>query len=227
MPTRRSTRSSIPTCFILALLVGGAHASDDQTLPYVWGTPTLHLLWNDAYRLFPTTAFEGLREELETIFAANGIRLRVHRARKGQSLDAFPEPRVNAVLLPTEASSWKLHRDSMAAAVGEPGHPTSIFVFHPGVLRTLGHDGRKISPRRRSELARGMARVVAHELVHVLAPERRHASGGLMAETLTRKELTEKTIALDPETRRRLHTAIEAVTRAKGASAESGDDPVS
>ena len=58
-------------------------------------------------------------------------------------------------------------------------------------------------------LARAMARVLAHELVHVVAPERGHAASGLMARQLTRHLLLRRKIELDIVSRTSARAAIE------------------
>ncbi len=173
----------------------------------LWDAPTLHLLWNDAYELYPTIAFDAMRREVENLFAMNGLSVRVHRAKAGQTITDYPEPRVNAILAPSEAESWNLGPNAMAAAIGEPGKSHSIFVFYPVLLRTLGL--REIrTPAQRADLSRAMARVLAHELVHVVVPQRGHAASGLMARQLTRHLLLRSKIELDIVSRTSARAAI-------------------
>lgn len=213
--SRSLGRISVVTFLIVNFFVDTPRASDDVDVALVRDVPILHVVWNDAYDLFPPTGFDRMRDEVERIFAENGIAVRVHYAEKGQSRDDFPDPAVNAILLPLEAASWKLRRDAMAAAIGEAGMPSSIFIFHSVVKRALGHDEDRATPRLNAELARGMGRIVAHELVHVLAPKQRHSRTGLMAEKLTRKVLLGDTIVLDTRSRRVVLAAIEALARSK------------
>ena len=174
----------------------------------LWDAPTLHLLWNDAYGLYPGFAFDAMRREVEDIFARSGLSVRMHRAKAGQNITEYPEPRVNAILAPSEAESWNLGPNAMAAAIGEPGKSRSIFIFYPVLLRTLGL--REIrTPAQRADLARAMARVLVHELVHVVAPERGHAASGLMARQLTRHLLIRRKIELDIVSRTSARAAIE------------------
>ena len=150
-----------------------------------------------------------MRREVEEIFARNGLSIHVHRAKTGESIADFPEPSVNAILVPMEAEAWNLGQDVMAAAIGEPGKSYSILVFHPVLLRTLGLP-RKIRTRaQHADLARGMARVLAHELVHVVAPERGHAVSGLMARQLPRRVLLRREIELDNVSRTAVRAAME------------------
>ena len=194
---------------LLATLARSAPLPEERgRAQIIWDAPTLHLLWNDAYGLYPGFAFDAMRREVEDIFARNGLSVRVHRAKAGRSLTEYPEPRVNAILAPSEAESWNLGPNAMAAAIGEPGKSRSIFVFYPVLLRTLGL--RKIrTPAQQADLARAMARVLAHELVHVVAPELVHAASGLMARQLTRHLLLRRKIELDIVSRTSARAAIE------------------
>jgi hypothetical protein len=96
----------------------------------------------------------------------------------------------------------------MAATIGERGSRRNVFVFFPGLSRTLGHEGTSYTPRRGIELARAMARVLAHEIVHVLAPERGHAAEGLMSEQLKRGDLVSSAVSLDDHSARLAKTEL-------------------
>ncbi len=159
--------------------------------------PSLTLVWHDSSRLFPAVGLARLSEEIEALFRENGLSVRFHAAVENEDLKTIPEPRINAVVLPGEDRRFGLPANAMAVTLGTKGTKRGIFVFYPGIRRTLGHRESERSPRHLSELARALARVVAHEVVHALAPERGHADSGLMTEKLTREELLSERIALD------------------------------
>ncbi len=160
-------------------------------------TPTLTLVWHDSSRLFPAVGLGRLAEEVEALFRENGLSVRFHAALENENLRMIPEPRVNAVVLPGEDRRFGVPANAMAVTIGTKGKTHGIFVFYPGIRRTLGHREAERSPRHLNELARALARVLAHEVVHVLAPERGHADSGLMTERLTREDLLADRIALD------------------------------
>ena len=115
---------------LLATLARSAPLPEERgRAQIIWDAPTLHLLWNDAYGLYPGFAFDAMRREVEDIFARNGLSVRVHRAKAGRSLTEYPEPRVNAILAPSEAESWNLGPNAMAAAIGEPGRAARFSSF--------------------------------------------------------------------------------------------------
>ncbi|HSF19036.1 MAG TPA: hypothetical protein VLK65_26155 [Vicinamibacteria bacterium] len=163
--------------------------------------PAIHLVWYDPYSLVPAGFLESIGNEVETLFERNGIKVRMYFAQRGDA-DALPRRRINVIVSPTEGHHFGLADDSMAAAVGVRSSGYSIFLFHPSVRRTLGHQTTRSSPRQLAELSIAIGRIVAHELVHVLVPERGHTSSGLMSRRLTRKHLTGKTLSLDAASRR-------------------------
>lgn len=159
--------------------------------------PRLTVVWNDAYGLFPRAALGKLSQEVERLFADNGMSVRLHALRSDENLMTIPAPRVNVIVMPSDGSSWGAGSEAMAATIGKKGGAHNIFVFYPSVLLSLGRSSTELSPRDLAELGRAMARIVGHELIHVLAPERGHASSGLMSAVLKRRDLLKKKITLD------------------------------
>ena len=78
----------------------------------------------------------------------------------------------------------------------------AIWVFLRSVRWTLGHDPggrRSASDAESRELALALARVVAHEVVHSIAPDEPHSHRGLMSHSLNRSFLLGKGAPLDPQ----------------------------
>jgi len=184
--------------------------------------PALTLVWHDSTHQFPPAGLVRLAAEMETLFRENGLSLTFLAAGKHQDLWTIPEPRVNAIVLPGEDRRFGLPPNAMAAAFGERGEKYGIFVFLPSVRRTLGHRESATSPRHLAELSRALARIVAHEVVHVLAPDGGHAESGLMSERLTRGELLAEAIVLDGASRERASAAIRAMKEWAGPTPPTG-----
>jgi len=92
--------------------------------------------------------------------------------------------------------------------------PKTLWVMLPNVKRTLWRDLAS-SPSflpgfSRAQLARAVARVVAHEVLHVVAPAVPHASRGLMRSHLGRAELIRKELRVDSASQRALWEALDA-----------------
>ncbi len=179
--------------------------------------PALTVVWHDSTKQFPTAGLSRLADEVEALFRENGLSVTFRAASENENLRLIPEPRVNVIVVP-ENGRFGVPPHTMAAAHGERGEKFGIFIFYPGVRRTLGHlDGRS-SPRQLAELSRALARVVAHEVIHVLAPEGGHAASGLMSRSLTREELLADAIDLDGPSLERAASAMKEWGRAAGSS---------
>jgi hypothetical protein len=158
--------------------------------------PTLTVVWNDHNGVFPPHALRLLADELHQLFAGYGISVRLHVARVDENVELGPALRVNAIVTAAEGARYRVPRDAMAATIGDR-RGRNIFVFLPGLSRALGHERSVPVARRARELSRAMARVLAHEIVHVLAPERPHTDGGLMSAKLERQHLVRSNIDFD------------------------------
>jgi hypothetical protein len=87
-----------------------------------------------------------------------------------------------------------------------------VRVFLAEIRRTLDLDAEKTEfPKARETmiLARALARVVAHEIVHAVAPEADHTTAGLMQSELTRANLEMKSLSLSVEARDALHRRLQ------------------
>ena len=93
----------------------------------------------------------------------------------------------------------------MGSAFTKP--PASVFVLCPEIVWTLKDGGDRWD---RLDLSRAVGRVVAHELVHVLAPDLKHAHFGLMAPSLTARALTQPGVPFDSATRNTLRARSNA-----------------
>jgi hypothetical protein len=64
----------------------------------------------------------------------------------------------------------------------------AVWVFLSSVRWTLGDPApeRPLNARQEREVALALARVVAHEVVHAIAPDEPHSRGGLMNHSLNR-----------------------------------------
>jgi hypothetical protein len=167
-----------------------------SSLSFAVEPQALTVVWHDTGRIFPAVGLPRLSREMEGLFKENQLPVRFHAAAANEDLMRIPEPRVNVIVLPEERGRFHVGPDTMAAVLGERGEKSTIFLFYSGVRRTLGHKS-DTSPRELAELTRALARVVAHEVVHVLAPERGHAEAGLMSRALEKADLLSDRLALD------------------------------
>lgn len=162
---------------------------------------SLTLIWYDAYKLLPH-CFETMSEEVQRIYDDLGVAVRWQKGRMDEpDEEAARDPlKLNVMLHPGSASGWGLKDNVMGVATHREGTKGSVYVFFPEVASALGLDRRIDAldgPQAMYELARALGRVVAHEVVHVLAPERPHTANGLMKRRLGRRLLLRRSVHLD------------------------------
>jgi hypothetical protein len=82
-----------------------------------------------------------------------------------------------------------------------PRHPSvrAAWIFSSGVVWALGLGRDPLSTSEEREVARALGRVVAHEIVHVVAPEVPHARKGLMQPSLNRYDLIRPGLTLESQ----------------------------
>ena len=118
---------------------------------------------------------------------------------------------IRLVLLRVDSSDWGHEEQVMGAAVRNqetPGRTHTVFVFLPNVLRTLGlHSDANVGRWR--QVARALGRVLAHEIVHAVAPGHPHRDGGLMGRQLRRSILLKRELRLDPVTAKALRSKLQ------------------
>jgi hypothetical protein len=165
----------------------------------------LELMWHDAYQLLPRT-FSTMSREVDRIFGEFGVEVSWKKADQEEvDLEAFADPlSLYVVLLPSRAEGLGLKKNVMGIATYREGQKGSVYVFFPEVVRALNCRSRLTEPegpRMKSLIARALGRVIAHEVVHVLAPYHPHTTGGLLNQELPRRYLIlpESGVHLDRE----------------------------
>jgi len=165
----------------------------------------LKLTWYDGYRLLPH-GFELMTAEVHSLFNPLGVRIDWKQGQAGP----IPGPHggsadpaeILVILSPSEPLGLGLSRDVMGAVLGQEVPRRAIYLFFPAVARTLGFrsNGETVrQPKWVRDLGRSLGRVLAHELVHAIAPEQPHAVDGLMSCSLKRNYLLAPRAELDPE----------------------------
>jgi hypothetical protein len=176
---------------------------------------SLTAVWYDNARLLPGS-FEQMAREVVRIYEEVGIDVIWERGPEDFVDGVNRDPlRIDIVLLPSYPASWGLKEDAMGVATYREGAKGSVYVFFPTLIRTLklsSDVGSLYQPRARKMVSRAVARVVSHELLHVLAPQYPHTDGGLMNENMSKKYLERPMIHLDEVSARVLRGAIFAKT---------------
>lgn len=136
--------------------------------------------------------------ETEEVLARLGARV-VWRLESEQFQIYNPGDEIQVILSSSRPEKWQFSPDAMGAVVPiGPARRNVVFVFpvevagllHLPSLSKLSYhlvDGRRF--------AKALGRVIAHELVHAIAPDHPHANNGIMLGTHKASSL------LDPELR--------------------------
>jgi hypothetical protein len=171
------------------------------------GRAELSLVWVDVMGI-ARFAYPEAAREVVSLLERLGVRAEV---REGTPRSVSSDGELTVVVLPDLPPGSRLDHRVMGATSRSPEGIRAIWVYAAGVDQTLGLDAARRRhwpmPRQR-EFARALGRVVAHELVHALAPERPHVKGGLMAERMGRALLLSPDIAIDSGTSEAFHAAV-------------------
>jgi hypothetical protein len=148
---------------------------------------TIH--WSDPERQFPFEVTQ-LVAEARGLFAPLGI-----------GLDWAPpdmvvaRDHVQVVLLALDRSRGMMGEHTLACVQEGPGSQPAAWILVPRVRATLGLPAQRL-PNEGPLLSRALARVMAHELVHLIAPRIPHVPGSLMNASLGRDFLLRPAMGL-------------------------------
>ncbi len=160
----------------------------------------LTLFWFDPKGVLPD-GFGPVSGEVSRIFREEvGVRIRWERGHSdtvfgdGDGLD------IPVILLPEDPMAARASRRVMGLVPRGANGVRVVWVFLASVRWTLGQDPKSAAllPRERYELGLALARVVAHEVVHAVAPEEPHTSSGLMHHSMGRAFLLGAHTPVDP-----------------------------
>jgi hypothetical protein len=138
---------------------------------------TIH--WSDPEGQFPFPT-DRLVAEARSLFAPLGIDL--EWAPPGS---VITRDHVMIVLLALDRSGGRMGAHAMACVQAGPRVQPAAWILVPRVRETLGLPRHRV-PQEGVLLPRALARVMAHELVHLIAPRVPHVRGGLMSASLGR-----------------------------------------
>src|SRR5262245_42059308 len=207
---RKSRKNVLLGVGFAALAVGAEAVTPDECSPFVekgpegGSPPALTLVWFDPHGMLPR-GFETMAREVQGIFGT--LHLDVAWVRCGPDSSFLGDStELSVVMLPRLAHGRPKDRVMGLVVKGsEPIH--SIWVFPSSVRQALGLPrlpGAGSGSSEEQSVGRALGRIVAHEVVHAIAPEEPHASEGLMQASLGRSTLLEGTVGLDPRSARAL-----------------------
>jgi hypothetical protein len=233
---RRRARSG------LALLLAAGAATTLRAGPLAWGTtperfasrpcPTgspassgprdLALIWVDVLGS-ARFAFPEASREILSLLDRMGVQAAV---REGSPRTVSGESELTLILLPERPPGARLDRSVMGATHRTREGVRAVWVYAGGVGATLGLDVTRVGDWRaqdRKDFAIALGRVVVHELVHAVTPDRPHLKGGLMAQRMNRRLLLASNLVIDAGTAEAFRLAVSGRPTAPEAVATMPD----
>lgn len=167
----------------------------------------LPLVFFDPASALPVSP-EEVRAEVVSVFRALGVAV---TWREGRESPVTEGADLQVILLPSDRSGGRLSANTMGAVRKAEDAPRALWVFLPAVRAALGlspHAGSLLSAADRGALARALARVIAHETIHAVAPDQPHSRGGLMSSHMSRRELLRDRVRIDDPSRSALFSGL-------------------
>jgi hypothetical protein len=166
--------------------------------------PRLQLVWIDVVDSAPF-AYPTASREASAILGDAGVE---STWVLGDSTTVTTENELKVVLMSGAANGARLPERVMGGTrKGQQSRTTWIYLSN--VLWALDLAGRtpsELTTLEKEEVARALGRVVAHEIVHAVAPDLPHSSRGLMSGKLGRNFLIQSKVTLQPVERSALRS---------------------
>jgi hypothetical protein len=144
--------------------------------------PELGLVVYDVHDLLGTS-YDELVAETRAIFLEMGVETGWRQGGLGTVHGAGPIREIPVILLKEAPGRLRAKREVLGLI--PKNQPPAIWVFVENVKRTIATSSGVLD----SGLAVAVGRVVAHEIVHSLAPQLGHTKDGLMRHSLDRRAL--------------------------------------
>lgn len=196
------------------LFAGAPPASSLEDLPR---PADLSLIWYD-----PSGALQeglpALAAEVRSIFRGLGVEV---SWRVGGMYGSAATPEVPVILLARDPVDHRRPARVLGLVMPAQEPMRAVWVFHESLRLTLGLDQGLLAPREGDAFGRALGRVVAHEVIHAVAPLAPHAGAGLMRHALSRSFLLGTEASVDA----RCAAAFLTRLTAHGRQAAAGSAP--
>jgi hypothetical protein len=157
-------------------------------------TPTLELALFDRVHL-SAVMIQEMNHEVNHVFSARRVEIGWLSSRDDLVIHS-PRREIQVILSPSLPEVWGYDESVMGVvlAPGREGPGGVIVVFPARVAQVVGaRRYRRFSARMPTDprLARALGRIIAHEIIHVVAPDHRHGDTGIMHASQSRASLLE------------------------------------
>lgn len=157
------------------------------------------LVWQDGNKLL-SSGRDAVGREVVSLFDSVGVVVEWVTEAKPESESGAVSIRV---VLAGDPTYWRQARNTMGIVFDGHGPQSSAYIFFHSVVRILGWKpesiaGRMLDPRKQMALIRALARVIAHEVFHAVAPALPHGPQGLTQAKLDRTFLLSSGMSIHP-----------------------------
>jgi len=180
---------------------GGAGSNDSAGVVAVdspsASDATLRLAYFDGTGMSPEVR-QAMQEEVERVFGEVGVSVRSLGPENMAEAMAVPGTFVLQVMIMAKApSGWDLPPHALGVYFnGQTYPPQAVYAFKPSIYKELELDTRGENYLRPEEIGRAFGRVVAHEVVHALAPEHKHKGWGILGHAQDERSLTQPQLSI-------------------------------
>lgn len=168
----------------------GPLASPREDLPR---PADLSLVWYDPSSDLED-AFPALADEVRSIFRGLGVEA---SWRIGGTFGGAAMPEVPVILLRKDPMGHRRSERVLGLVIPDQEPQRAVWVFLESVRLTLGLGRGPLAPTQADALGRALGRVVAHEVIHAIAPDAPHTGDGLMRHALSKDFLLGARAAVD------------------------------
>src|SRR5262249_6035581 len=154
------------------------------------------VIWFDPKTLLPGMS-GAVARELGAVFATIGVNV---GWQEGGLYGEGSVPEVPVIVLREDPRKSRAGANIMGLVIRDQAPTRAVWVFLDPLLRNLGilPVGRPLGDDEKEQVSRALARGVAHEAVHAIAPDEPHTRAGLMRHSLDRAFLLGRRAALEP-----------------------------
>ena len=158
---------------------------------------TLRLAYFDGSGMSPEVR-QAMQEEVERVFGEVGVRVESLGPENMAEAMSVPGTFVLQVMVMAKApSGWDLPPHALGVYFnGKTYPPQAVYAFQPSIYKELDLDTRGESYLRPEEIGRAFGRVVAHEVVHALAPDHKHSGWGILGHAQDERSLLQPQLSI-------------------------------
>lgn len=182
---------------------------------------TLRLAYFDGTGMSPEVR-RAMEQEVERVYGEVGVRVvSLSPETMGEAL-AVPGTFVLRVVIMAKApSAWDLPAHAMGVYFnGQTYPPQAVYAFQPAIYKELGLDTRGEGYLRPEEIGRAFGRIVAHEVVHALAPDHKHSGWGILGHAQDERSLTQPQLSISDDAGAALREGLFEIEQYLAADAE-------